>query len=754
MGQWHLLRTHLQSVASLARGFAAETPWEADAERAGLLHDLGKYAERFQARLRGQDQGLDHWSQGAWIALTKWHAPSAALAIEGHHIGLQVRIDRSRSAGLDPLRLSLNHPLGLALSSADTELLFRRLCNESPAPDCSFSAPPRPDDSAAQMLDARLLFSCLVDADFLDTEAHFLADANGKRYRKLAPELEPERALEALEAYCTQRFGNVHYGSNANPVQRQRQYLLDHCISAAGQPVGLFTLTAPTGTGKTLAMLRFALLHAVRHRLRRIVLAVPYLSILDQTAAIYREIFAQFGSAYVLEHHSLAGLDNQPTRGDDQNAAESSERARRLLAENWDAPIILTSNVQLLESLHHHSPAACRKLHRLTRSVILCDEVQTLPQALAVPTLATLSQLASGYGTSIVFATATQPAFEHLDPNVRRLSKRGWSATEINLTAPAMFAALNRIECHWPDGATHFEQLAASLLEHPQAMVIVNLKRHAQALLELLANDKAALHLSTQLCPRHRMAVLAEVRRRLHSGEPCRLIATQCIEAGVDVDFPNVYRAMAPLDALAQAAGRCNREGKRALGNFHVFKPEDAGYPTPAYRQAAALTEMMLKANGALNLSDPALYQDYYRRLYELAATGSANPLLREAIERGDFPTVAKLYRLIDAATVQVLVPYDDATGQADSLRDEVLAHGFDGRWLRHAQPYSVAIYRQLTHPAWRYLIPLQPKLTKKKHVNTDEPDSSYFALAQSGPINYHPRLGLQFSTDQSLLIA
>ncbi len=642
-GNWHRLRDHLSSVATIARTLAGCAPWAAEAHLAGMLHDIGKYGDLFQGRLRGEQSGIDHWSLGAWVALRQHKAIAAALACEGHHIGLQ-RGDRPSLHRLLPDNLTNNHPLRLTLSEADSGTLLAR----ATADGLAFSTPvhlavPSWSAAVADMLDLRMLFSCLVDADFLDTEAHFNGDAHGKRPRQPGPTLDPDAALAALNRFLESR---IRGAAQADPrVLAVREALWQATGTAALAPPGLFTLTAPTGSGKTLAMLRFALEHAVRNRLRRIVLAVPFLTVIEQTARIYRDVFAGFPGHFILEHHSLAGLGEESERRD---AEGSQERQRRMLAENWDAPIVLTTNVQLLESLFSNRPSSCRKLHALMESVILFDEAQSLPAPLAVPTLGALSHLAAAYGSSIVFATATQPAFNCLDPAVRKVAASGWQPREIVPDHLALFASLKRVKVTWPaDGERRtWDALAEEIQGTDQVLVVVNLKRHALALMEALGDTSGIVHLSTNLCPEHRRAVLDRVRASLHSGQPCRLISTQCVEAGVDLDFPRVYRALAPLEAIAQAAGRCNREGRQnaqgRLGEVIVFEPQEEDgrrpYPTFAYFQATEVTRTLLKLRGGLDIDDPTVFRAYYQRLYDLNDPANQSPDLAQALSARDFP--------------------------------------------------------------------------------------------------------------------
>ena len=707
-GVRHRLVEHLSCVSKLAREFFQGQKGAEEAALAGLLHDLGKYGDLFQARLRGEAQGLDHWSQGACLALTRFKAVAAALAIQGHHIGLQ-RGGKESLRKLLPDHLESTTLPNLRLSDSD----ITRLQSRAAADGLEFHQPAAPaitswsQQAVASMLDVRMLFSALVDADFLDTEAHFEGDANGKRYRPDGPPLDAKRALAALDTH----MARLRDATQAQiDVKNARETLWNAVIHAGQSPRGLFTLTAPTGSGKTLAMLRFALEHAALHGMQRIVLAVPFLTVIEQTAREYRRVFSDFPSNFVLEHHSLAGLGEESEKRD---AEGSQERQRRLLTENWNAPIVLTTNVQLLESLFSNRPSSCRKLHNLMNSVILFDEAQSLPQHLAVPTLAALSHLSAAYHSTVVFATATQPAFDTLDTAVTKHAVGGWRPQEAVPEHPALFKTLNRVNVRWPkeDEKRSWADIAADVRNAHQALVVVNLKRHALALLEILAGTDGLFHLSTNLCAEHRRAVLNRVRKRLKFGKPCRLISTQCVEAGVDVDFPVVFRAMAPLEAIAQAAGRCNREGKLneqdLLGEVVVFEPaEESGwrkqFPTHSYYQAAQVTQTLLKLRGELNINDPDTFRAYYRRLYDLSDPASQNADLNRAICELDFVEIAKAYRIIDQNAIQVLVPWADRWDDFQSLRATVDKEGITAEWMRRAQGLAVSVYRTNSGPpAW-----------------------------------------------------
>lgn len=759
----HSLREHLSCVSSRACANAGPA-FAQEAALAGLLHDLGKYGDLFQNRLSGEESGLDHWSIGALVALQQFGSVAASLAIEGHHIGLQ-----SASPAIFVQRMKMictgDSPLGhhIRLSDADiTRLLARADADELlPVKPDVVMLPMRQDawaQAIARMLDVRMLFSCLVDADYLDTEAHFNGGPEGKRYRTEGLVLDAAKAATTIERHMAQIVrGQKKSSSDVADVRAQ----LWHAVTAAAeQSTGLFSLTAPTGSGKTFAMLQFALAHARQNGLKRIVLAVPYLSIIEQTAREYRKVFAAESEHFILEHHSLAGVGAEQTNSQQHDDAE---RQRRLHSENWDAPIIITTNVQLLESLFSNRPSACRKLHRLRDSVILFDEAQSLPQHLAVPTLAALSHLANEYNASVVFATATQPAFDTLDGAVRKHAISGWQPREIVPDHPEMFHRLIRVKATWPekDETLNWDDLAMTLGDESNAQVlcVLNLKRHAHALLGAMEGAKGLLHLSTNLCSAHRRAVLDDVRIRLNpvDPKPCRLVSTQCVEAGVDLDFPLVYRAMAPLEAVAQAAGRCNREGRMnqtgKLGQVRVFEPaldtseRKRMFPNFSYFQATEITTSLLReCGGDLDINDPAVYRRYYEMLYGLSRPADQNVDLTKAIDGLDFPDIARHYRLIDQDAIQIVVPWEPDCERYKQLRAQA-ATGIDGRWMRTAQALAVSVYRpKPDHPSWGCLAAAR----FRRSGDSDE----WFMLEDPERKFYDDIRGLQLPQNQQVMIA
>lgn len=670
---WQNLSDHLQNVATLAAGFAKPFDAVADACLAGLLHDLGKYAERFQLRLRDPSVcGINHWSIGA-LQARKMLALGSAFVIEGHHTGMPALLEDDPTTGLESLksrlaRLESNDARDLNGFTESLSELLQRHQAENP----KISAPPKKlaQRDFKTAFGIRMLFSALVDADYLDTEYHFSPDLAGVR-RSL--DLQPKRALKDLQDEILKK-------SSTGAINAIRQDLLRHCLNAAERPQGLFTLTAPTGSGKTLSGLSFALAHAAKHNLRRVIVVIPFTSIIEQTADIYRSIFEPvFGPDYVLEHHSASN----PEVGDSESDIRS-----RLAVENWNAPIVVTTSVQFFESLFAHKPAPCRKLHNMADSVILFDEVQTLPLRLVPSLLSAINLLTTECSSSVVFGSATQPAFLSASSAI----EGGWSPVEINSDSRKMAGALKRTRIAVPSKKTSWNVLAPAIAQEKQVLCIVNLKRHAAELFAMLRESQSVFHLSTNLCPEHRRHNLALIRERLRSGGPCRLISTQLIEAGVDLDFPKVYRAMAPLESIVQSAGRCNREGRSEHpGEVVIFTPEDHALPGGSYSQATAITTAFLHENPDIDLHSPDAYAEYYSRLYGTLGPveKDEDPVFKASADL-HFPEAARNCRLIGQGTRTVAVRY----GKGEKLIEKLLhAKYLDRAEWRTLQRFSISFY-------------------------------------------------------------
>lgn len=763
VGVAELLREHLRRVAEQAGRFAAAFGAEEQGHAAGMLHDLGKYADQFQRRLRDpSERGRDHWTIGALALLTLGRLgilPACATA--AHHTGLRQLPTSLRSYWTEITKALTDENRRGEFTNTNGTLLRQRFFADG------FEMPKvtrglcLTGQFAADMLDMRMFFSALVDADYLATEAHFSGDAKVPyRPREEGPTLDLDLAMSAIDTYLAE----IRRKQGDDPMAGPREALYADCVAAAGKDQGLFTLSAPTGSGKTLAMLSFALRHARTFGMRRVILVVPFLNIIDQTAAIYRTIFSMengFHRSTVLEHHSLADRHDEPPNDELESDVGNM---LCLLAENWDAPIILTTTVQFFESLMADRTSRCRKLHRLAQSIILFDEVQTLPPALAVATLATVSRLSDPKGpfrSTVVFATATQPAFDSFNQRIApEFAVCGWQPTEIVADAQSLYAATaDRIHIQWRHNTKiPLDDITLELQEHKQVLCIVNLKRHAASLIAVLRERKTEglLHLSTNMCPAHRAETLTAVHERLRQGLPICLVATQCVEAGVDLDFPVVYRALAPLDAIAQAAGRCNRHGRGPRGQVIIFKPRDnrSLYP-PGYGEAVDATESFLKylstqadLDATEILCNPEQLRNYYRRFYRLTGKDSTEsdrerPLL-DAIRGGDFAEVAKLYKLIQQDTIRVLVPYkqpifEQLSGEVENV--EQFTPKFIRDWIRRASPHAVNLFRpQGKEPIAPYLEPIQ--FSHRRTVEAWEAEW-FYTLPD---VKYDPLLGI--STD------
>lgn len=686
--EWHMLLDHIFAVAEMARDFAQPFGGDSLAYLVGLWHDVGKANPDFQDYLRRchadpnhKGRGPDHKAAGAILAQRFF--PPLALLVQGHHGGLGNKAD---------LASWLDEKKRLLVSGTETPAIDAAITALRPLlPQIEPSEKPRTpayvrDERSAEFF-LRMLFSALVDADFLDTEAH-------RNPQKAMQRGSSSTLAELLEHFEQDQERKAAHGSGS--IHEARQEMYRHCIAAAIHPPGLFRLAMPTGGGKTRAGMAFALHHAVRYNKRRVIVAVPYISITEQTAAVYRALFQDKDDKrpVVLEHHS--GADAQQREADDYRPDMVWSR---LASENWDAPVIVTTTVQLFESLFGCKTSACRKLHRLADSVIILDEVQALPPNLLTPILDALRELCTNYGATVVLSTATQPAFESL-----RVF-RDLTANDIIPDAARYFTALARVRYEWrTERSLPWSEVADILRDSTQAMAIVNTKGDTLNLLDTL-NDPAALHLSTLLCGAHRRDVIAEVHRRLRAGEPCLLVSTQVVEAGVDLDFPLVLRAMGPLDRIIQAAGRCNREGKLPnKGLVIVFQPEDGGMPPGPYRTATEVTRALLNA-GVLDLDDPATVSKYFRRIFDTFKDPKGHldtqgiQLLRAEWK---FADVAAHFRLIDEATENVIVSYEKPGAHLENVaarqRVDAAISAIRGQTtgaraaIRQLQPYLVAI--------------------------------------------------------------
>lgn len=663
---WQLLTDHLRGVAQLAELFGQPLGVGALARIAGALHDVGKYSDGFQEYLsdsyaaRGGGRvsprrRVDHKTPGA--VETASCLGLLALPILGHHGGLP-----SKAQAQEALR-GASEVVTAALSRARAEGV---LPNERDVADAEDEARRLAGTELDADLALRLIYSCLADADALDTEAHFKPDVASKR--------GGTPPVSCLVRTLTAAQERLIASAPDTMVNRVRRCVYEECLAAGDRPTGVFSLTVPTGGGKTRSSLAFALRHAHVHGLERVIYAIPYTSIIEQTADVFRSIFDD--PSAVLEHHS--SLD-EPARGD------ADHEWRVLAMDNWDAPIVVTTTVQLFESLFSNRPGRCRKVHRIARSVVVLDEVQTLPERLLDPILDVLRALAERYSTTVLLCTATQPALQG-SPYLKGFPE----VSELIGDPVEYFADLERVRYEVEVTPIGWDALAADIKAHDQCLVVVNTKRDALRLLEVL-RDPAALHLSTRLCAEHRAKVLDEVRSRLQEGAACRVISTQVVEAGVDLDFPVVFRALGPLDRIVQAAGRCNREGRLEAGLVRIFEPDEGARPAGAYRTATSHAERMLRA-GDLDFNDPGTFPNYFACVYRDVELDAER--IQPARARLDFPTVAGRFRLIRNDSVPVLVPHDRAAVADVCCQAQAEGHVARSLW-RRAQRHSVAIRRR-----------------------------------------------------------
>jgi len=685
-GHWreHALDDHLQSVAALAYEHAKNFGGEEWAYLAGLWHDLGKYRPRFQnyirqvtgyepdAHIKGESGKAPHSTAGAMLACDRFGATGRVLAylIAGHHAGLY-----DWFGGLDG-----------RLANPDSRAELNEALASQPLPGLldhgQFTADLRaiPGGKNGFALWVRMLFSALVDADFLDTE------------RFMSPERFEQRnqwpALEALTPLFENHMQALATCAEPTSVNRLRADILAQCRNKAALDAGLFSLTVPTGGGKTLSSMAFALVHAKIHKKQRVIYVIPYTSIIEQTADIFRGIFGES----VIEHHSNAESD--PAR-------ESS--ASRLACENWDAPIVVTTNVQFFESLFAARTSRCRKLHNIVNSIVVLDEAQLLPPDFLQPIMDVLNLLAHHYGVTVVLSTATQPALSTREYFDARQKLRGLdNVREIIDNPESLYAALERVNVRLPTdwhAPVNWPMLAHELTSHESVLTIVNRRQDARELWQLM--PKGTLHLSALMCGAHRSHVITSIKERLKNGIPTRVVSTQLVEAGVDLDFPVVYRALAGLDSIAQAAGRCNREGRLARGEVVVFVPPKPAPPGLLLKGENACRNVLHGVTG-----DPLqrkLFSRYFEQLYhacELDAHQICSLLTADGTELAvNFRSAAEKFRLIqNEDSVPIVVLYRGADGKDDSI-DKWLAtlrKNKPERWLmRKLQRYTVNLHRR-----------------------------------------------------------
>jgi CRISPR-associated endonuclease/helicase Cas3 len=678
-GSWaepHFLKDHLLDTAKLASKFAKDFGNSDWAELVALLHDLGKYHPDWQKYIR-KETGYDeeahiegyagrpnHSTAGAVYIFEKFRnipiAKALAYVIAGHHSGLPDWNPQLSQRIYDENRNLISNDLEKIKVVEEAKQFF-----ETPIPK---TTPPffkeNKVDNEQIHLWIRMLFSCLVDADFLDTEKYMEAKERGGYL-----------SLNELK----NKFDN--YMNDMKPdseINKKRNQILNQCREKAKLQPGFFSLTVPTGGGKTLSSMAFALEHAIEHKKKRIIVAIPYTSIIEQTAEIFKSVF---GDDQVVEHHS--NLD-----------PETENSKNRLASENWDAPIIVTTNVQLFESLFGNRTSACRKLHNIVNSVIILDEAQMIPTHHLKPILSVLKGLVNNFKVTVLLMSATQPALTGKIGSPPNIIDGLENVKEIIDNPDELSKNFKRVNYILPkdlNQSESWDEIAENLQQHNQVLCIVNKRDDCRALHKLM--PEGTIHLSGYMCGEERSEVIADIKTKLKNNEPIRVISTQIVEAGVDIDFPVVYRALTGLDSIAQAAGRCNRENKiKEGGKVYVFVPPSSS-PQGFLRKCEDAGKAILRNYNESEFT-PNLYSEYFKYLYSnLNSFGQAdfqNRLIQDAKNfEFQFKEYAEKFNMIDdKKQMSIIVRYKNS----QALIDQLKYAGATKDLLRRLQRYIVNI--------------------------------------------------------------
>jgi CRISPR-associated endonuclease/helicase Cas3 len=653
-GTVQLLREHLEGTAALAEQFASVFGAGSWGRQVGLAHDIGKYSEQAQMRILHNGPKVDHSTAGA-KELFRQNMAAAAACVAGHHAGLP--------------------DFGQQTDSPDQSTLFGRIKRKLPeyssfSNEIELSNHPLPLCSGKGTYEGaffiRMLFSCLVDADYLDTEAFMQNNAVSRgKFDSLSVLLS--RLMLSIEPWW----------NTDSAINQKRCEVLRNCIDASSGSRGFYSLTVPTGGGKTIASLAFALHHAVKHKLDRVIYVIPYTSIIEQTADIFR---SRLGVNNIIEHHSGCSFDIP-----DEDDGLSDVNKHYLATENWDAPIIITTNVQFFESIYGNRSSQCRKLHNIAKSVVVFDEAQMIPLPYLRPCIAAVASLVNNYNSTAILCTATQPAIQAILP-------QGMNITENCPNVTDLFRFFRRTTITHV-GKLANEALAEKMQSNNQALSIVSTRKQAADIYRRLT-DVTAYHLSTMMYPAHRRRVLKEIRDQLAKGEPCLLVSTSLVEAGVDLDFPVVFRAEAGIDSVIQAAGRCNREGKRSAESSVVSIFESDSRPPAILQQGISMLHEIMRLYP--DFTSPSAIEAYFKAIYDIKGEMLDAKSIIQSIEKGregcllPFRQIAKAIKFIETDTKQVLIPIEN---EAKKLVDQ-MNHGFFNRSIiRKAGQYIVSVY-------------------------------------------------------------
>lgn len=663
------VKEHLDGTAKMCRKFGGEFGFEQIAYTCGILHDIGKYSAEFQKHIHGDPKTVDHSTAGAQVISKLFPCGTwLAYCIAGHHSGLPDGGSKADAQGESSLLSRLNKDLppydGYKEEISQAELPVLSGFPITPMDNAGFSV----------SMAIRMAYSCLVDADFLDTE-FFMRD--GKVERGDYP------SIEQLNCKLAEKLKD--FKDPVKEINKKRTEILNCCIKQAAQDRNLFTLTVPTGGGKTFSSLAFALKHAKRNGMTRVIYVIPYTSIIEQNAQEFKKVL---GENNVLEHHS---------NFDFNELNDEIKEKQRLACENWDVPIVVTTNVQFFESLFASKSSRCRKLHSIANSVIIFDEAQMLPTNYLHPCVYAIAELIKNYRCSAVLCSATQPALQGMFPG-------GIASHEIVPNTDELYNFFRRTKIVRRGQLTN-EELANEINRQSQVLCVVSTKKHAKDLFSLLKGD-GIYHLSALMCPKHRSYEIAEIKERLLHGKPCRVISTQIIEAGVDVDFPVVYRSMAGLDEIVQSAGRCNRENKLSdFGEVNLFEPQSnyTEHMPADLKRPINITQGIMRRYD--DIMSPQAIKAFFSELYFYEGDAGLDKAgimdtLESAQKTGSIPfkEIERDFHLIENNTKTIIIPYNDKTNIADSdtlknLINKLKFTDYPKSLMRSLQSYTVSVY-------------------------------------------------------------
>ncbi|HZJ78565.1 MAG TPA: CRISPR-associated helicase Cas3' [Clostridia bacterium] len=663
-GKIQTVKEHLDGVANLAEGFGNSFSSGDYAYLCGMLHDIGKYSKKFQKRIFEGGNRADHSTAGALEINNRLQGIGFLLSycVAGHHTGLPDGGSIADTIDEPTLNGRLRRKLEPYIKFED-EVNIKELIPSSALP-----IRPLKKIGFSVSFYIRMLFSCLVDGDFLDTE-NFMSDN---------PRNVIDKSINLLNLKLDEYIKG--FGSPTSEINKKRTEILNCCIEKSTCNKGLYSLTVPTGGGKTVSSLAFALKHAKKHKIDRVIYVIPYNSIIEQNAGVFKKIL---GEENVLEHHSDFSYDD---KDDDINKLLQRQK---LSTENWDMPVVVTTTVQFFESLFANKTSKCRKLHNIANSVIIFDEAQMFPTQYLLPCVHAISELVFNYGSTAVLCSATQPALNSFFP-------KEIECQEICENTKELFEFFKRTKIIQL-GELEDKELAERMNTEKQVLCIVNTRKQAQNIFKLLDND-GSYHLSTLMYPQHRKRIFSEIRNRLKDGLPCRVVSTSLIEAGVDVDFPVVYRAEAGLDSEIQAAGRCNREGKRGESPVYIFKPcEEYRQHMPSMlRRPTEIAHSI--ASQFYDISTPEAISSYFSLLYKMTGSGLDTKNIVEKFENGfekgmsfPFAQIATEFNLIESSTYSIVIPDNY---EAKKLVQILRSGERSKQLLRQLQQYTVSVYK------------------------------------------------------------